>query len=148
MRALIVMSVAAMSVGLAACEKKAEPVAPAAPKYAARSQQMYQGQEQMLKVGAATVTKGAGPGELVLTATADAPSPGYTNLGFLPRIYAARPKDGVYEVDVVGDKPTGPATAVVTPVEIKGGWSKFSDDRVKGITFITQTNSVTAMVAP
>lgn len=146
MRALIVMSLVAAGLALTACEKKAEEAAaPEAPKYAGRSQQMYQGQEHLLKVHSATVTKGANPGELVLTASADAPGGGYTNLGFLPRIYAAQPKDGVYEVDVVGDKPAA-GDAAVTTLEIKGGWSRYSDDRVKGITFIGKDNSVTAMV--
>ena len=148
MRALIVTSLVAAGLVLSACSKNDAAEAPPPPKYMARSQQMYAGQEMLPSVSQASVERGARPGELVLKASATAPSAGYAKLAFLPRIYAAQPKDGVYEVDVVGDKPAGAAAAVVTPVEVKGSWDRYSDDRVKGITFIAKAGPVTAMLPP
>ena len=72
---------------------------------------------------------------------------GYTRVGFLPRVYAATPPDGIYEVDVVADKPATPGAAGPTPVEVKSAWDRYKDGRVKGVKFISKTNEVVAMVA-
>ncbi len=136
--------------GMAACEQPQEaPPAEPVKKSLARQDQMYAGEELAQSVIAGTVERGQGPGVLVLKATFTVPSEGYTRPYFLPRIYPATPPDGTYEIDVVVAKPaTAPATA--TPVELKfeGAWSKYADDRVKGIKFMTKTNSVVAMLPP
>ena len=67
-------------------------------------------------------------------------------MGFLPRIYAATPPDGVYEVDVVAQKPAAAGAAGPTPVEAKGAWDKYTDGRVKGVKFLSKTNEVVAML--
>jgi hypothetical protein len=114
----------------------------------ARQAQMYAGQEQILSIQAASVERGATPGALVLKATGQAPGPGYTGGAFLPRVYAAQPPDGVYEVDVVAYRPAIGGAEAPTPIEVKGAWSRHSDDRVKGIKFITRSNELVAMVPP
>ena len=145
MRRLLVAVGLAASIGLAACDSKPEAAAPpAAAKYLARSQQMYAGQELISKVDAGTISVGPA-GTLVMHATGGVGEAGYTKPAFLKRINAGPPKDGVYEMDVVADKPAAGA-AVVTPIEVKGAWSPYPADQLKGVKFIAKTNSVTAML--
>jgi len=61
------------------------------------------------------------------------------------RATGTTPPDGVYEVDVVAQKPAT-ADATPTPVEVQGGWSQYTDGRVKGLKFISKTNEVVAML--
>ena len=149
MRSVILAAGLFAALGLSACdssktETAAAPAA-AAPKYVGRSQQMYQGQEMISKVDAATIKVGK-DGTLDMQASGSVPGPGYKNAGFLKRIYAGPPKDGIYEMDVVADAPASAGAAAATPIEVKGGWDKYPADRVKGVKFISKTNSVTAML--
>jgi hypothetical protein len=133
--------------GLSACDSsKTDEVAvtPPSTKSMARQAQFYAGQEQISKIDTATVTVGA-PGTLTMNAAGSVGMAGYKNAGFVPRINAAPPRDGVYEVDVVADKPTTGAAAA-TPIEVKGAWSPYPAEHLKGVKFITKTNSVVAML--
>ncbi|HEX4710743.1 hypothetical protein [Phenylobacterium sp.] len=134
-------------IGLAACDSKTEEAAapPPPPKSLARPQQMYAGQEQISKIDSATI-KVSSPGRLDMDATGSVGMAGYKNAAFLPRINAAAPKDGVYEVDVVADRPATPGAAVVTPIEVKKAWPSYPADHLKGVKFIAKTNSVVAML--
>jgi hypothetical protein len=114
-------------------------------KSLARQVQFYQGQDNVQAIQSATVTRHA-DGGLDLQAKATTDGAGWTKAGFLPRVYAATPPDGIYEVDVVADKPATPGDAGPTPVEIKSGWDRYKDGRVKGVKFISKTNEVVAMV--
>jgi hypothetical protein len=147
MRKLTIAAGLVALLGLSACGPSTPEAAPApvAKKSLARPATFYQGQEQVVKVDSATVAV-THPGNLTLIAQAQMASPGYTNTGFLPRIYAAPPPDGIYEVDVVGDKPAAPTTQASTAQEIKGGWANYPEARVKGVKFIAKTNDVTAML--
>ena len=60
--------------------------------------------------------------------------------------YAATPPDGVYEGDVVAQKPAAPGAAGPTPVDVKGAWDKYTDGRVKGVKFMSKTNEVVVML--
>ena len=143
---ILAAGVCGVALGLSACgPSKTETAAPAAPKYVGRSQQMYQGQELVQKVDAGTVAPGKDGKSLEMTATGSVPMAGYKNAGFLKRIFAFPPKDGIYEMDVVADKPASGA-AVVTPIEVKGAWDNYPADRVKGVRFIAKDNSVVAML--
>lgn len=145
MRRMMMAAVGAALLGLVACDSKTsnEAAAPAAPKSMARMAQMYAGQEQITKVDSATVA--VDKDGLTMEATGAAAAPGYTNAGFLPRINAAPPKDGIYEVDVVADKPAN-AVPAATPIDVKGAWSGYPADHLKGVKFITKTNSVVTML--
>jgi hypothetical protein len=136
--------------GLAACEQSnsdaTEAAAPAPPKYFSRSAPMYAGQEQILQVDSASVTPGKGG--LTLSAFGKTSTPGYYELAFLPRINPAPPPDGIYDVDVIGYKPQTPTTQVPTQVEVKGDWSPYPKERLKGVRFVTQKNAVVAMLPP
>jgi hypothetical protein len=133
-------------IGLSACDSKEEAAAPPPPpKSMARPQQMYAGQEQIAKIDSATI-KVSDPGKLQMDAAGSVGMAGYKNAAFLPRINAAPPKDGVYEVDVVADKPGAPGAAVVTPIEVKKAWAPYPADHLKGVKFFAKTNSVVAML--
>jgi len=150
MRRVLMAAGLAGLIGLAACDSNkqdaaATPAAPAAPKYFGRSQQMYAGQELIAKVDAASISKGPG-GTLAMQATGSVPSAGYTKPAFLKRINAGHPKDGVYEVDVVADKPASAGAAADTKIEVKGTWDDYPADTLKGVRFISKSNSVVAML--
>jgi hypothetical protein len=148
-RKLILAAGMLAGLGLAACSKPdAEAKAPAAEapkKSLARQVQFYQGQDNVQAIQSATVTRDAGGG-LNLEAKATTDGAGWKNVGFLPRVYAATPPDGIYEVDVVADRPATPGAPGPAPVEIKSAWDKYKDGRVKGVKFISKTNEVVAMV--
>jgi hypothetical protein len=148
MRKLILAAGLLACLSLTACnEKPAEPVAAAeVPKKSlARQAPLYAGQEQVLSIQSAAAAPDAGGG-LNLEAKASTDGGGWTQVGFLPRIYAATPPDGIYEVDVVAQKPAAPGAAGPTPVDVKSAWDRYKDGRVKGVKFISKTNEVVAMV--
>jgi hypothetical protein len=129
---------------LAACDQPAE-APPPAKKSLARQAQFYAGQEQLASLQTGTVEAATGGG-VVMKATGMTSSAGWTDAGFVPRIYAATPPDGVYEIDVVAQKPAAEGATVMTPVEVRGEWSKYTDGRVKGVKMISKTNEIVAML--
>lgn len=145
--AAILAGLSLTGLSLAGCGKQTSQAdaTPAPEKSLAHQAQMYQGQDQVQSVQTATVEPNANGG-VILKAQATVAGPGYSKAGFLPRIYAATPPDGIYEVDVVADKPAAAAGAAPTPIEAKGDWDKYTDGRVKGVKFISKTNSVVAML--
>lgn len=149
MRRVLVTAGLVALLGLSACEQsksKATETASAPVKSLGRQQQFYAGQEQLQSVSSASIAVDK-TGALTMTAKATAPRAGYTNLGFLRRIYAGPPKDGIYELDVVGDKPAAGAQ-VVTPVEVKGAWDTYPKEHLKGVRLVAKTGSVVAMLPP
>jgi hypothetical protein len=149
MRRILVATGLLASLCLAACEQqanRAEATPAAAPKKSlARPAQLYAGQEQVLSVQSG-VAKAAKDGGVDLEAKATTDGAGWTQVGFLPRVYAATPPDGIYEVDVVAQKPAAPGAAGPTVVEVKSAWDRYKDGRVKGVRFISKTNEVVAML--
>lgn len=146
MRRLILAAGIAAAIGLAACQQsssQADETAPPPKKDLGRSRMMYQGQEPIVKVDSATVETSKSGDSLILKATGSAAGAGYTDAQFLPRIYPAPPPDGIYEVDVVATKPAG-AAAAPTPIEVKGEWSSYPKDHLKGVRFMAKTNAVEA----
>ena len=152
MRTFTIIAGLAACVALAGCEQSSsqasttEVVAPPVKKSAARPRQLYAGQEQILSVDSAALD--IDQGHLVLKVSGKAAGTGYKDAVFVPRIYPAAPKDGIYEIDVVATKPDGAAPAAATPIEIERAWEGFPKERLKGVTFITKTNQVTAMLPP
>ncbi len=152
MRCVILAAGVFAALGLSACDSSksddkaatAAATAPAPPKFYGRSQQMYQGEEMIQSVDSATIKLGKA-GTLEMEAKGSFPMAGYTKTSFLARINPAPPKDGIYEVDVVGDKPAS-GTAAPTPADVKGAWDHFPAEHLKGVKFISKTNSVVAML--
>ena len=131
---------------LTACgEKPVEQAAPVAEKFFGREAPLYAGQEKLESIQSGTIEAGPGGG-VILKASGMTAGAGWTQAGFLPRVYAGKAPDGIYEVDVVAQKPTTPGAATLTSVDVKGDWSKFTDGRVKGVKYISKTNSVVAML--
>jgi hypothetical protein len=148
MRSIVLTAALFGCLSLAACNAKpAAPAAeaPAAKKSLARQAPLYAGQEQVQSVQSGTATSDPGGG-LNLAAKATTEGGGWTQVGFLPRVYAGSPPDGIYEVDVVAQKPAAPGAPGPTPVEAQAAWDKYKDGRVKGVKFISKSNEVVAMV--
>lgn len=151
MRTIWLAAGAIACLSLSACNDK--PAAPAAgeasaeapKKSLARKAPFYAGQDNVLSIQSAAATKDSGGG-LNLEAKASTDGSGWTQVGFLPRVYAATPPDGIYEVDVVAQAPAAAGKPGPTPVEVKSGWDRYKDGRVKGVKFISKTNEVVAMV--
>lgn len=146
MRKLMMAAGVLACLALAACEQSKSEASVAPPpvkKSLARQAQFYAGQEQITSVSTAAVDMERG--KLVLKIHGQAPGPNYKDAVFVPRIYAAAPKDGVYEVDVVATRPDG-ATAAPTPIDIEHAWSGYPEGRLKGVKFISKTNEVVAML--
>ncbi|WP_337188731.1 hypothetical protein [Phenylobacterium sp.] len=150
------MRTSIVAAGLAACFilsgcGQSEPAAQSAPaaeapkKSLARQAPMYAGQEQVLSIQSGSV-KAASGGGVDLEVKASTEGAGWTQVGFLPRVYAATPPDGIYEVDVVAQKPATPGATDPTPVEVKSAWDRYTDGRVKGVKFISKTNEVVAIL--
>jgi hypothetical protein len=147
MRSVILAAGLFAALGLSACDSSKTddtPVA-AAPKSMARQAQFYAGQEQVAKLDSASIEVSKAGG-LEMKATGSVGMAGYNNAGFVPRINAAPPRDGVYEVDAVADKPATPGAAAPTPIDLKGAWSPYPAEHLKGVKFISKTNSVVAML--
>ena len=47
----------------------------------------------------------------------------------------------------VAQKPAAAGKPGPTPVEVKSGWDRYKDGRVKGVKFISKTNDVVVMVS-
>ncbi len=148
MRKLILAAGMLACLSLAGCSEPAPAAkteAEAPKKSLARQVQFYQGQDNVQAIQSAAVKPVAGGGyDLEAKVTTD--GAGWTKVGFLPRVYAATPPDGIYEVDVVGDAPAAPGAAGPTSVDVNSGWDRYKDGRVKGVKFISKTNEVVAMV--
>ena len=148
MRTILILAAVSSCLGLAACQqsKSQATEAPPAPKSLSRPAQLYAGQAEILAVDAASVAPGKTEDSLTLKVSGKTATPGYYDLVFLPRINAAPPPDGVYDVDVIGYQPQGPTAQVVTPVEVSGQWSNYPKARLKGVRFNATTNAVVAML--
>lgn len=149
MHKLLMLAGAFACLSLSACDKATSEAQSTPPpkKSMARQAPMYRDQDQLQSVQSGAIEAKPGGG-VILKAAATTAGEGWTQVGFLPRIYPATPPDGIYEVDVVGQKPATPGATTPTPVEVKGDWSKYTDGRVKGVTFIAKTNQITAMLPP
>lgn len=88
------------------------------------------------------------PHTLQMTVSAKVRTAGWKNGRFSPRVYIQPPPDGVYEVNVIADPPTGIVPQVITPMVIQAPWTNYPEAHLKGVKFIAATNSVTVMLPP
>jgi hypothetical protein len=149
LRTILIVAALTAGLGVSACEQsksQATEAAPAPKRSLSRPAPLYAGQAQILAIDAATIEPGKSDGGLILKATGKTEAAGYYNLAFLPRINAAAPADGIYDVDVIGYMPQGAAAQVVTPVETHGEWANYPKARLKGVRFNAKTNAVVAML--
>jgi hypothetical protein len=150
LRTILIVAGLVACVGLAGCEQSKsqanEAAAPAPKKSLSRPAPLYAGQAEILAVDAASVEPSKSGDSLLLKATGKTETAGYYNLAFLPRINAAPPPDGIYDVDIVGYVPQDAAAQAVTPIDAKGEWTNYPKARLKGVRFNTKTNAVVAML--
>lgn len=148
MRTILIVAGLTACLGLSACQQsKSQATEVAAPKKTlSRPAGLYAGQAEILAVDTASVAPGKTDGSLTLKATGKTDVAGYYNLAFLPRINAAPPPDGIYDVDVIGYMPQGAAAQAVTPIDASGEWTNYPKARLKGVRFNAKTNSVVAML--
>jgi hypothetical protein len=148
LRTILIVAAVSSSLGLAACQQSKSQATEAAPppKSLSRPAQLYAGQAEILAIDSASIAPGKTEGALSLKASGKTATPGYYDLAFLPRINAAPPPDGVYDVDVIGYQPQSAVAQVVTPVEASGEWTNYPKARLKGVRFNAKTNAVVAML--
>ena len=72
------------------------------------------------------------PPNLVVTAIGQVPSGGWKQVQLIRRIYVKPPADGIWEYDLLAQKPSGVATTVMTPVGAKNTWKAY-DTSIKGV---------------
>lgn len=72
------------------------------------------------------------PPNLLITATGEVPTAGWKKIQLLRRVYITPPADGIWEYDLVGLPPTGPAAQVVTKVRGRDQWKDY-DQKTKGV---------------
>jgi len=72
------------------------------------------------------------PPNLVITAYGKVPTAGWKQVQLIRRIYIVPPSDGIWEYDMLGLRPTGPAAQVVTTVRAKNVWENY-DKQIKGV---------------
>lgn len=82
-----------------------------------------------------------GIGERVFViASGTAPTSGWTNIRLAPHFYIAPPADGIFDLDLYGDEPTGIVLEVVTPHTTSGVFSR--PEWMKGIRVNADQNSI------
>lgn len=105
-------------------------------------------QAPVMSIDSASIEIPRMPHTIKMIVHAKVSSTGWTNGAILPRIYIQPPKDGIYEVDVVAQKPGGMTGQVIMPMLIDQPWKNYPEPHLKGIKFNAKTNSVTAMLPP
>lgn len=73
------------------------------------------------------------PPNLVVKATGQVPTGGWTQIQLLRREYVVEPADGIWEYDLLAKRPDGPVTQVITPVTGTDTWMKVNAGKLKGL---------------
>src|SRR5687768_13959267 len=85
------------------------------------------------------------PPKLRIFASGTVPTGGWTNPRLEPFIFIQPPPNGIYDFDFVADPPEGPATQVITPIEVVHLWDPLPEG-VKGVRIHAMQNSKTALL--
>jgi len=75
------------------------------------------------------------PHALLVCATGEVPTGGWTNPTLTPRDYIVPPKDGIFEVDFTAEppKPGTQVTQQFTPIKKQYFWSPYPEKELKGV---------------
>ncbi len=73
------------------------------------------------------------PPNLVVEATGEVPTGGWTQAQLFRRIYVNPPLDGIWEYDLYGTPPSQPVPQVISEISASNRWEGFPQDLVKGI---------------
>lgn len=87
------------------------------------------------------------PPTFVVTLAGEVISGGWTNIHISPRIYIDPPTDGIWEFDVFGDPPRGPAARYIAPVDASLTWQQ-PDKDFRGMRFIAEENDLELVIYP
>lgn len=80
---------------------------------------------------------------LIITASAQVPTPGWTEPELAPYIYIQPPRDGIYDFDFIALPPSGPVPQVLSHIEVKHVVDPVPSDLL-GVRVHGRTNSVEA----
>lgn len=79
-----------------------------------------------------TISK-SDPPELTVNAFGQVGRGGWTGPTLTPRVYVTPPADGIWDYDLEAIPPSGPSTAVMTPIEAKHLWPNYPATSLKGV---------------
>ena len=98
------------------------------------------GQRPVMRVVSGSIVYTRKPGSVLICARGQVGTRGWTNAMLTPRVYVARPANGIWEVDFTARPPRGIVPQVVTPISAKRYWS--APRNLRGIRIVTRTNSL------
>lgn len=73
------------------------------------------------------------PPNLIVTATGEVPTAGWTQPTLVRRVYVQPPPDGIWEYDFWAVPPSGPAAQVISQVKAGDRWEGYDESSVKGV---------------
>jgi len=73
------------------------------------------------------------PPTLLVTATGQVPSAGWTHPRLTRRVYVDPPQDGIWEYDLFGEPPKNAAATVVSQIQARNRWPGYDADSLKGV---------------
>jgi hypothetical protein len=85
------------------------------------------------------------PLTLRIVASGSVNSTGWNNPQLLPYIYIAPPQDGIYDFDMVADKPDGFVHWTITPISAVTQWQPFPDS-LRGVRVHSSSGNVVKML--
>ena len=81
------------------------------------------------------------PPILVVQASGNVPTGGWTNPGLSRVVYVTEPADGIQDYEFMATPPSGMATDMITPVHAKDSWDN-PPDCLKGVRVKAASNSM------
>ena len=88
------------------------------------------------------------PPNLVIKVEGNAPTSGWNNFQLSPYVYIMPPADGIYDFDLIGEKPDGISSPAITCIEPPAVfvWEDFPEQEVKGVRVHASSNSLEKML--
>lgn len=85
------------------------------------------------------------PPKLAITAAGNCSTSGWKNFAIEPRVYIVPPADGIWDADLVADKPVGTVLEVITPMQVEVVWPSIPAELL-GVRINAASNSQVAML--
>lgn len=86
------------------------------------------------------------PPQLSITVFGSAPTTGWTNIHLVPYVYIMPPEDGIYDFDLVGTPPSGPAGQMISPAVANYIWPEYPSS-LRGVRVHASLNMEEEMLA-
>lgn len=84
------------------------------------------------------------PPQLSISVTGNCNTSGWNNFVIAPRVYIMPPTDGIWDADLMGDKPDGMVLEVITAMHTDAVWPDIPAG-LKGVRINAASNSMVAM---